>query len=154
MPARQDLEARSEMGGIGGEARAAERPMSTSVQWDPEAGVAVVAVTGRLGVNEAKGGASTVWQTPGWRGHPVVWDLRGAELDFSTADVRVIARFVLDRQPDPPPSKVGFVVARDLDFGLARMYEVFREHPATELRVFRDLDEAMAWARSGPAGSP
>jgi hypothetical protein len=41
-------------------------------------------------------------------------------------------------------------VARDLDFGLARMFEAFREHPATTVRVFRGFDEALSWARAAP----
>ena len=57
-----------------------------------------------------------------------------------------MARFILDNQPAVPPPRVAFVTIRDVDFGLARIFEVYREHPATSFRVFRDYDEAMAWA--------
>jgi hypothetical protein len=46
---------------------------------------------------------------------------------------------------------VAFVTGRDPDFGLARMYEMLSEQPSTEVRVFRDYDEAVAWARSDGA---
>ncbi len=90
-----------------------------------------------------------VWGNPEWSGKPVVWDFRSAILDVRAPEVREIARFVLDRQPSSPPPKVAFVIARDVDFGLARMFEVFRQHPSTEVRTFRDYDEAVSWARSG-----
>ena len=38
------------------------------------------------------------------------------------------------------------MTTRNVDFGLARIFEVYREHPATSFRVFRDFDEAMSWA--------
>ena len=44
-------------------------------------------------------------------------------------------------------AKAEFVTARDVDFGMVRMVEVFRERPATEVHVFRDYDTALAWAR-------
>jgi hypothetical protein len=47
---------------------------------------------------------------------------------------------------------VAIVVGRDADFGMVRMFEVFREHPPTEVQGFRDLDEAISWARSMVTG--
>jgi hypothetical protein len=41
---------------------------------------------------------------------------------------------------------VAFVTAHDADFGLVRMFEVFREHPETEVRAFRQLEAATHWA--------
>ncbi|MDE3215717.1 MAG: hypothetical protein KGO03_04915 [Gemmatimonadota bacterium] len=38
------------------------------------------------------------------------------------------------------------VVATDVGFGMARMYQMLREGPTGDaLRVFRDMDEAIAW---------
>ncbi len=38
-----------------------------------------------------------------------------------------------------------FVVDTDESFGLARMYQMSQEDPEDALRIFRDLDEALAW---------
>ena len=40
------------------------------------------------------------------------------------------------------------MTARDVDFGMARMFEAFRGHPATQVHVFRDHEEASSWARA------
>lgn len=122
--------------------------MPHSLRIDPDSGIAIGTCSGTLRLEDAKAGAAAVWSSPEWNGHAVVWDMREARLDVSTADLRESARFVLERQPAKPPPKVAFVTGTELDFGLARMFEAFREDPATEVRVFRDLDEALAWARS------
>jgi len=78
-----------------------------------------------------------------------VWDLRSAQLDVQGADVEEVARFILQRQPKTPPPRVAFVTGRDVDYGLMRMYQVYRNHPSTEVHIFRDYEEAVSWARSG-----
>jgi len=40
------------------------------------------------------------------------------------------------------------VVSTEFDFGMARMFEAFREDFATEVRVFRSYEDAVAWAAS------
>jgi hypothetical protein len=114
-----------------------------------DGGIVIATCSGVLGSADARAGAVEFWANEDYRGKPVVWDFRSAELDFKAADVRALADFVLDRQPSPPPSRVAFVTARDADFGFVRMFEVFREHPSTRVRVFRVYDEAVDWARTG-----
>ena len=41
--------------------------------------------------------------------------------------------------------KRAFVVARDVDYGLLRMYGVFAEHHQHQIRIFRSLEEACEW---------
>jgi hypothetical protein len=38
-----------------------------------------------------------------------------------------------------------FVVATDLAFGMARMFEMFRDDALDQIRVFRKIDDARAW---------
>ena len=76
---------------------------------------------------------------------------RSAQLEFPTSAIREFAKFVLENQPQDPPLRIAIVTPRDLDFGLARMFEVFRHQPPTEVRVFRDFAPAVAWARQGDA---
>ena len=123
--------------------------MSISLSFDPENGLVIATCSGSLRVDDAWEGATVFWSRPDWSGKPVVWDLRSAQLDVLGADVQEIARFILEHQPESPPPRVAFVTGRDVDYGLARMFQVYRQHPATQVRVFRDYEEAVSWARTG-----
>ena len=122
--------------------------MAVSFQSDPDAGVVVATCTGALGESDAKAGASEFWEHPEWRERPVVWDFRAATFDVDPSAIRSLAKFILDRQPSEPPPCVAFVTGRDVDFGLSRMFQTYREDPRTKFWTFRDFDEAVAWARS------
>lgn len=121
---------------------------------EPGSGMAIATCSGTLNLEEARKGVSALWVHPDWRGVSAVWDFRAARLNFSTPDIREAAQFVLAHQPRRPPARMAFVTTHDADFGMVRMFEVFRESPATKVRVFRDLEEAKSWARglqySGP----
>lgn len=110
--------------------------------------MAIVSCTGALDRDDARDAAQALWSTGAWSGRCALWDFRGARFDVSPDDVRGIAMFILRHQPDPPPAKMAFVVDRDVDYGMARIFEVFREDPRTEFRVFMDFEEAIAWAHS------
>ncbi len=122
--------------------------MLVSIQIEPETGIAIVTCSGVLRLNDAHEDAAALWKTPGWAGRSVVWDYREAQFDLSSSDIRDLAQFILQHQPATPPSKIAFVAGRDFDFGMSRMFEVFREDPGTAFRVFRDYDEAISWAQS------
>ena len=49
--------------------------------------------------------------------------------------------------PTAPGSKVAIVAPDDLSFGLARMFEVYREDGVLQNTVFRNFEEAIAWLR-------
>jgi len=127
--------------------------MPFSLRLEPETGIVIATCSGDLGLNDAKGGAAAYWENPECSGRPVVWDFRSAHLNVVASEVREIARFILERQPPTPPSKVAFVTASDADFGLGRMFEMVREHPSTQVRIFRDYDEAVSWARTRGTGA-
>ncbi len=122
--------------------------MPISIRIEAETGVAIATASGLLGGDTAREAAAQLWSSRDWPGTAALWDFRAAEFDVSSAEIRLLARYVLDHQPDPAPAKMAFVTARDVDFGMARMFEVFRQDPGTAFRVFRDYDEAIAWARS------
>jgi hypothetical protein len=63
-------------------------------------------------------------------------------LEIGPEDVRQLAQ----RDIFSPRSRRAFVVKDDLQFGLARMFEIHRELKGeTGIRVFRTYDEAMDW---------
>ena len=104
--------------------------------------------TGTLGFLEALEGAVSVWERRDWKGKSIVWDFRKARLEMTGDSVREFAEFVTNHQPLARPPRVGLVVSTEFDFGMARMFEAFREDFATEVRVFRSYEDAVAWAAS------
>ena len=71
-------------------------------------------------------------------------------LEVEPEDVRQLAQ----RNIFSPRSRRAFVVKDDLQFGLARMFEIHRELKGeTGIRVFRAFDEAMDWIMVGDTAS-
>jgi hypothetical protein len=121
--------------------------MTVSIQIEPETGMAIATCSGVLRLSDDQEGATALWKTPGWSGRSTVWDFREAQFNMSSSDTQNIAQFIFTHQPATPPSKVAFVTQRDLEFGMARVFDVYREDPRTAFRVFRDYEEAICWAR-------
>jgi hypothetical protein len=72
------------------------------------------------------------------------------ELQLGTEDVRRIAQ----RPIFSGDSRRAIVASRDVVFGVLRMFEIFREHLGeTGIRVFRNLDEALAWVLAKNSGA-
>jgi hypothetical protein len=122
--------------------------MAISIEIDEPSGVAVISCSGVLRLEDARWAAEELWSTPDWPGRAAVWEFRAAQFDLSPPEVRQIAAFILANQREEPPARVAFVTPRDVDFGMSRMFEIFRDDPRTSFRVFRDFDEAIIWARS------
>jgi len=127
--------------------------VTVSIRIEPESGIAIATCSGVLRPKDAQEGVAALWNNPSWLGKAAIWDFREAEFDLSAPDARGLAQFVLERQPETPPERVAFVTQRDVDYGMARMFEVFREDPLTEFSVFRDYDEALSWVRSVETGA-
>ena len=71
-------------------------------------------------------------------------DYRGADLAaLDAARMRVIAA----RSPLSPSVRRAFVVRGKANFGLGRMFETYNQLStrAATVRIFQDLDEALAW---------
>ena len=129
--------------------------MTAAIQIKMKDGVAIATCTGVLRISDAREGAEALWKTPGWSGHPVVWDFREAHFEMTSPDTREVAQYVLQNQPAPPPQRVAFVTGRDVDFGMGRVFEAYRDDPRTDFRVFRDYEQATRWARGQePDGRP
>ena len=73
-----------------------------------------------------------------------------SKLDVTPEDVRLFAR----KNIFSSHSRRAMVVKDDLQFGLARMFEIHRDFAGESgIRVFRNLDEALDWVFSASAGS-
>lgn len=74
-------------------------------------------------------------------------DVRRADVrSVTSAGVRALAErpFAL-----APESRRGVVVAGELSFGMARMYEALRDKLGSAIRVFRNYEEALRWVTRG-----
>jgi len=65
--------------------------------------------------------------------------------DLSTRDLRQLAARATELGARVRWGRVAIVAARDLIFGIGRMFEAFTEHSLIEFRVFRELEEAEEW---------
>ncbi len=71
-------------------------------------------------------------------------------VEFGPEEVRQFAQ----RKIYSSISRRAFLVTNDLQFGLARMFETYRElNGETGIRVFRTFEEAMDWIVVGRAAS-
>jgi hypothetical protein len=69
-------------------------------------------------------------------------DLRFAQAGrFSVEEIRSLASSTIFERG----IKRALVAPADLEFGIARMFEVFNEPHGQEVRVFRSLEEACQW---------
>lgn len=84
-------------------------------------------------------------------GMGVVVDCRGVEPADSVEVVRYLTDYAVALASTLQCGAVAIVVAREVEYGMARMYQELTEleHPNTQ--VFRDYEEALAWVREGGA---
>ena len=66
--------------------------------------------------------------------------------DLSTEEVRVLVLLVGSKWNTSSQVRSALVVTRELEYGLARMYEMqLSAMSDNEIRVFKELDEAKKW---------
>lgn len=81
-----------------------------------------------------------------------LWDLRA--LDVSRTDGRFTSVLVAIRGefPSRGGARVAIVVGSDLGFGMGRQFELLGRNVSTGVALFRSVEEAQAWLRSGQPG--
>jgi hypothetical protein len=68
------------------------------------------------------------------------------EVKIDANDIRKLA----ERSVFWPCSRRAIYVTRDIEYGFARMFEMLRENAGEKgIRVFRNLDDALAWIFAG-----
>lgn len=78
-----------------------------------------------------------------------IWDFRDATLDrFTSNDVSEIAGIVGNRWGIDGGSRVALVVRREVDFGIARMFQIhFEDVSSSQVGVFKNMNRAKKWLR-------
>ena len=85
---------------------------------------------------------------PGQRTRHVIWDAScGTVETIGKDDIRSIAKFLKSGHGMRAGGKTGLVGPEDLDYGIGRMFPAYAslENLSVAYRIFRTLDEALAW---------
>ena len=109
--------------------------------------------TGPLTPDELENALRDAYRRPDYRPEAnSLCDVREAGGEaFTGADVRRVVDTVLKHRGAPPGIRTAIVVGRDLSFGLARMFaQQLEAQSPSDVMVFRDMDEAMAWLEGEP----
>lgn len=81
-------------------------------------------------------------------GMPGIIDCRRVKSLFSILELRRTAADARARPQMQVPARAAVLASSNIVYGLLRMYEVFNEGNPSEIRVFRQPEEAMAWLKT------
>lgn len=128
-----------------------------TIHIDGVQGVATVILNGRVTGPVVARAIEHLKSFPRYRpGMPQLWDAVQADLSRLTrADFRSIARAAKDSGSSTRRTRVAVLVVREVDFGVARMFEMTEGSdllPA--IQVFRDPAAAMDWLGEGERPAP
>jgi hypothetical protein len=75
-----------------------------------------------------------------------LWDFRNADLSaLASSTIAEMAQHSATFPPGINDVKVAFVVTRELEYGLSRMFEAYSTDVKTTVSVFYTLADAEAW---------
>ena len=120
---------------------------------DRQAGLSILVVEGELVFEELRSFVQAVYEDDFFPAGSL-FDMRTAtSSDVSTPQIRSLVALIEQRRRNPGPTRWAIVASRDVDFGLSRMFKTYADKISTDIRVFRDIDEAKLWLAEGPADS-
>lgn len=106
-------------------------------------------IEGDTGYEDVKSYLDALFADPGFRpGMPGLIDCRRVKSMFTISDLRKTATDARSRPELQVPGRAAVLASSNLVYGLLRMYEVFTEGSPSQIRVFREPEEAIAWLRS------
>ncbi len=126
-------------------------PIETTI--DSKTGLRTHVASGTLTPDELETELKNAYRRPDYRSEGnSLCDLREAGAEgFSGAEIRHVVGTVLKHRGAPPGVRTAIVVGRDLAFGLSRVFaQQLEAQSHSDVAVFRDMDEAMAWLEAEP----
>ena len=118
--------------------------MPTFYKIDKERRLVMSTYSGVLTIEDALGHQKKLLKDPDFDpSFSQLFDVtRVTDMRLTAEDVRTLAQ----RTVFSPDSRRAILVSNDLQFGLSRMFGIFRETKGEKrIRVFRDLEEALEW---------
>lgn len=75
-----------------------------------------------------------------------LWDLSVVGLALDNNEIQNIAQHGKKRFTHP--SRMAIVAKQDLAYGISRVFEVYRQEIGSGAKVFREMNDAIAWLNS------
>jgi hypothetical protein len=124
-----------------------------TIEIDNENCVVVATASGRLTMDELYKYQVDMWTAKEYREYNELFDLTRVEafVPPTSENIKDFSDFAATMEVDSVHSKLAIVAEGDFEFGLARMFQVFREtHPQSrkEVAVFRTVPEAMKFLKA------
>jgi len=119
-----------------------------AIAFDEATGTVCLSLTGRLTARSVISAIEKLEAHPEFSPErPRLWDVRQADLSkLSRDEFGRIARAARESHLSRPGVRVAVLVSRDVDFGMARMFELTEGSSLlASMAVFRDEAAAMAW---------
>jgi hypothetical protein len=116
----------------------------------------IVRLTGTIQGTTFMEAMEALYRSPEWQpGFDALWDARGVtELLLDERDVKAIVALMLDLTARMGPGRAAFVIARELDWMIARLLIYRTRVPSRERRTFETMEEALAWLDAPPVPPP
>ena len=128
--------------------------MPIAVEYDPSTRVITYRVTGDPSIGEMTATADERRTHPDRAlGLHVVWDLRAADLRALDSGMlrQSVAEAAKRLEDESPDQRIAVIASRDLEFGMARVFEAYAGGPPSRIRVFRTDEGVMPWLLGGVA---
>ncbi len=121
-----------------------------TIQIDDKKNVAVITMTGRIDKNLILKAFDETVRNQRYRpGMSRLWDFRKSDLSLlESSSIIAMVDYTTQFPAGISDVKVAFLVARKLEYGLARMFEAFSEDANTSVRSFYSMEEALDWVGS------
>ena len=131
--------------------------MPVSVEYDPSSRVMTYRVSEDPGLDEMREAVNERMANPDYaKGIHVVWDLRAA--DFSSLESgrlrQVSAEAARRLETGPSDARIAVIASGDLEYGMARVYEVYAGGDPSRIRVFRTEEGVESWLIHGQDPDP
>lgn len=118
--------------------------MAHELTLDPEAGLARVSFSGHPRYQEIAQALAAVVEDGAFIAERRLWDLRVSGLSLTYAELQRIGA-IAQTHDSGRGGRTAVLVSRDVDYGQARVFHVYRETERNPVRVFRDEKKALAW---------
>jgi hypothetical protein len=114
---------------------------------DAERRLVVTTVLGEVTAEDLRLHAEAMASDPqrGGRLDEIVDLTKAVESSLASRAIRDFAQHMREKDRNTPGTKLAFVAPANAAFGLARMFEAYRQHPSFEIQVFRDAAGALRW---------
>ena len=128
-------------------------PPDYSYVFEPEVGRVRLTVRGALDDRTLASAFREIYTDPGYvPGMNELTDCRAVtQFEMTPAGVRDLLAVVEELQTADAPYRVAIVAPGDAVFGMARMYELLQSQDVEQVEVFRSIERAERYTRSGDA---